>query len=62
MASINQIKSKLLEMEGGAFQRLCDDWLHWKGYENINSIGMMQATNKVVQGTPDSLILQENGS
>ncbi len=62
MASINQIKSKLLEMEGGAFQRLCDDWLHRKGYENINSIGMMQTTNKVVQGTPDSLILQEDGS
>lgn len=62
MASINQIKYNLLEMEGGAFQRLCDDWLHRKGYENINSIGMMQTTNKVVQGTPDSLILQEDGS
>lgn len=62
MASINQIRSKLLELEGGAFQRLCDDWLHRKGYENINAIGMMQATNKVVQGTPDSLILQENGT
>ncbi|MCP4493526.1 MAG: DNA replication protein [Gammaproteobacteria bacterium] len=62
MSNINQIKSKLLEMEGGAFQRLCDDWLHRKGYENINAIGMMQTTNKVVQGTPDSLILHENGT
>jgi len=62
MANTNQIKSKLLEMEGGAFQALCDDWLHRKGYENINGIGMMQTTNKVVQGTPDSLIIQEDGT
>lgn len=62
MATINQIKSKLLEMEGGIFQRLCDDWLHRKGYENINGIGMMQTTNKVVKGTPDSLIIQQDGT
>ena len=47
MGTINEIKSKLLELEGGAFQRLCDDWLFRKGYENINAIGMMQATDRV---------------
>ena len=62
MATINQIKSKLLELEGGAFQRLCDDWLFRKGYENINAIGMMQATDRVVKGTPDCLIMQPDGS
>ncbi|MFD3396318.1 hypothetical protein ACE41R_05680 [Alteromonas macleodii] len=57
----NQIKSKLLEMEGGKFQRLCDDWLHRKRYENINPIGMMNTTDRVVKGTPDCLIMQKNG-
>ena len=61
MVSLNQIKSKLLEIEGGKFQRLCDDWLYRKGYENINSIGMMLATDRVVSGTPDCLIIQPNG-
>jgi len=61
MGSQNQIKSKLLEMEGGKFQRLCDDWLHRKGYENINPIGMMKTTDRVVKGTPDCLFMQENG-
>ncbi len=62
MGTINQIKSKLLELEGGAFQRLCDDWLFRKGYENINAIGMMQTTDRVVKGTPDCLIVQPDGS
>lgn len=38
MATINQIKAKLLELEGGAFQRLGDHWLHKRGYENLNAI------------------------
>lgn len=62
MGTINEIKSKLLELEGGAFQRLCDDWLFRKGYENINAIGMMQTTDRVVKGTPDCLIIQPDGS
>ncbi|MFQ1815555.1 hypothetical protein ACK36E_15025 [Aeromonas veronii] len=62
MGSQNQIKLKLLELEGGTFQRLCDDWLHRKGFENINPIGMMQVTDRVVKGTPDSLHMQDDGS
>ncbi|WP_429070471.1 hypothetical protein [Aeromonas veronii] len=58
MGSQNQIKLKLLELEGGTFQRLCDDWLHRKVFENINPIGMMQVTDRVVKGTPDSLHMQ----
>jgi DNA polymerase III delta prime subunit len=61
MGTINQIKSKLLELEGGSFQRLCDDWLYRKGYKNINAIGMMQMTDRVVKGTPDSLVIQPDG-
>lgn len=61
MINANQIKNKLLELEGGVFQRLCDDWLHRQGYSNINSIGMMTTTNRVTKGTPDSLLIQPDG-
>lgn len=61
MTIANQIRSKLLELEGGVFQRLCDDWLHRKGYENINSIGMMDTTDRVTKGTPDCLFIQPDG-
>lgn len=61
MAAINQIKAKLLELEGGAFQRLGDHWLHKRGYENLNAIGMTQISNKTKTGTPDTLIIQNNG-
>ena len=61
MGNQNQIKSKLLEMEGGKFQRLCENWLYREGFKNIHSIGMMKTTDRVVKGTPDCLIMQENG-
>ena len=61
MTIANQIRSKLLELEGGVFQRLCDDWLHRKGYENINSIAMMDTTDRVTKGTPDCLFIQPDG-
>lgn len=61
MALINQIKSKLLELEGGIFQRLCDDWLFKKGYQNINAIGMTKTSNKTTTGTPDTLISLPDG-
>ncbi|MEI6896574.1 MAG: DNA replication protein [Psychromonas sp.] len=61
MNATNQIRAKLLELEGGIFQRLCDDWLHRKGYENINAIGMMQSTDRVTKGTPDCLFIQPDG-
>lgn len=62
MALINQIKSKLLELEGGLFQRLCDDWLYKKGYQNLNAIGMTNTSNKTKTGTPDTLLTQDNGT
>ncbi|WP_440875474.1 DNA replication protein [Thalassotalea sp. PLHSN55] len=61
MNATNQIRAKLLELEGGIFQRLCDDWLHRKGYDNINAIGMMKSTDRVTKGTPDCLFIQPDG-
>lgn len=61
MVLINQIKLKLLELEGGLFQRLCDDWLYKRGYQNLNAIGMTNTSNKTKTGTPDTLLPQNNG-
>lgn len=61
MTQGNTVRAKLLQLDGGAFQRLCDDWLFKKGYENINAIGMTLDSNKVTTGTPDSLLIQDDG-
>lgn len=61
MAKINQIQKRLLELDGGAFQKLCDAYLHKKGYEAINSIGSVIGSNKVKKGTPDTLVTLPNG-
>jgi len=61
MSKINQIQNKLRELDGGAFQKLADAYLHKKGYEQINSLGSVIGADKVQTGTPDTLVLLPNG-
>jgi len=61
MSKINQIQSRLLELDGGAFQKLADLYLSKKGYERINPLGSVIGTNKVRKGTPDTLVTLPNG-
>ena len=61
MSKINQIQKGLRELEGGAFQKLADEYLRKKGYERLNPIGSVIGTNKVRKGTPDTLVALENG-
>lgn len=61
MSKINQIQSAILELDGGAFQKLADAYLVVKGYGRINSIGSVVAANKVKKGTPDTLFATANG-
>jgi hypothetical protein len=61
MAKINQIQKKLLELDGGAFQKLADSYLLKKGYRQINPLGSVIGSNKVRKGTPDTLIPLSNG-
>jgi len=62
MAKINQIQQKILELDGGAFQKLADSYLLRKGYQQINPIGAVVGSNKVRKGTPDTLIPLSNGN
>lgn len=61
MSKINQIQNRLRELDGGAFQKLCDAYLHKKGYDQINSLGSVTGSNKVRKGTPDTFIPIEDG-
>lgn len=61
MSKLNQIQRTLKEIDGAKFQQLCDMYLHHRGYERLNPIGLVTGTDKVVQGTPDSLVTLSNG-
>lgn len=62
MSKVTQIEREILALEGGAFQVLCDEYLYKKkGFENINSLGLLIGTNRVRQGTPDTFVRLPNG-
>jgi hypothetical protein len=61
MSKINQIQNRLWELDGGRFQKFADAYLHKKGYERINSLGSVIGSDKLRQGTPDTLVPLSNG-
>jgi hypothetical protein len=61
MSKLNQIQNKLLELDGGAFQKLADSYLYKRGYEAITSRGSVSGADKVRKGTPDSSFRLPNG-
>lgn len=62
MSNVNLIQSKIMQLEGGAFQSLFDEYLY-KKYKltNIQTLGVQTATNKPTKGTPDTYVLTEDG-
>lgn len=63
MTRINIIQNKIIEMEGGIFQNLCDGYLYKKyQFKNIHSLGSQEGTNKTTRGVPDSYIRHEDGT
>ena len=57
-AMIENIKQKILQLDGGAFQNLCNSYLYKeKGYSNIMSLGSQAGTSKTTIGTPDAYFL-----
>lgn len=57
MSKLTDIKRKIDELDGGAFQNLCDTYLCYKGYGNGYSLGMATGTNKTAKGNPDTYFL-----
>ena len=61
MSNINLIQKKILELEGGAFQKLFDKYLYKKyGFENIQTLGVQTGTNKSTKGVPDSYVFTDD--
>lgn len=57
MSKLTEIKSRIDQMDGGAFQNLCDAYLSYKGYKNVYSLGMHTGTDKTAKGNPDTYFL-----
>lgn len=61
MAIIENIKQKILQLDAGAFQNLCDCYLSKIGYPNIVSLGGQAGTRKTTRGTPDTYFSTADG-
>ncbi len=61
MSKITDIKAKITELEGGAFQELCDALLSRKGYEGITSYGLHSSSMKTTKGNPDTYFKSKTG-
>lgn len=61
MSILTDIKRKILELEGGAFQEFCDAYLVRKGYEGILELGMQSGTMKTTTGNPDTYFRSKSG-
>jgi hypothetical protein len=57
MSKLTDIKQKILQLDGGAFQELCDAYLFKLGYENGLSLGTKSGTMKTTKGIPDTYFL-----
>lgn len=62
MTITNQIEQAILELEGGAFQKLMNQYLMKKySYDNLEPLGSQTGTNKTTIGVPDSYVKLNNG-
>ena len=62
MANIESIKQKILQLDAGSFQNLCDSYLYKTGYPSIVSLGGEAGTRKTTSGTPDTYFIASNGN
>ena len=62
MSFENYIQSKIMDLEGGAFQSLLDEYLYKKyNFSNIETLGVQVGTNKPTKGVPDSYVRTDDG-
>ena len=61
MAILTVIKDRINQLDGGAFQNLCDAYLYCRGYGSGYSLGMKTGTDKTAKGNPDTYFLAADG-
>lgn len=62
MSKIDEIESKLIQINDGTFQKMCDLLLFYKGYETVVATGSVIGKEKTRKGLPDSYVPLENGN
>lgn len=60
MPKLTDIKYRIDQLDGGAFQNLCDAYLCCRGYGSGYSLGMNTGTDKTAKGNPDTYFLTTN--
>jgi hypothetical protein len=61
MSKLTNIKDKIKQLEGGAFQEFCDQYLARRGYDGIFELGMKSGTMKTTTGNPDTYFKSKTG-
>ena len=61
MASITEIKRRILELGAGQFQEFCDTLLHKMGYGVVHGYGMQPGTVNTTKGNPDTYFRTPDG-
>lgn len=61
MSVIETIKQRILKLEQGTFQNMCNAFLAKEGYGTIMSLGSQAGTHKTTKGTPDTYFVAESG-
>lgn len=61
MSKLTEIKNIINQLDGGAFQNLCDAYLYSRGYGSGYSLGMKTGTDKTAKGNPDTYFLNADG-
>lgn len=62
MSKLTQIEKALHSIDPAGFQRLCDSYLYKRGYEQINTLGLVIGAEKVAKGTPDTFTTRPDGN
>ena len=61
MSKVNRIQNAVLQLEGGAFQSLVDEYLYKKyHFDNIQTLGLQTGTHKPTKGIPDSYVVTKD--
>ncbi len=61
MSQVNTIQNAILQLEGGAFQSLIDEYLYRKyHFDNIQTLGVQTGTHKPTKGIPDSYVVTKD--
>ena len=61
MSTLTDIKKRISELEGGAFQEICNALLSSSGYDGINAFGSHSESMKTTIGNPDTYFKDHSG-